>query len=115
MNTHERLAHGVKKDGVYRAGPGTLSAADAEALFHHNPTTFALRVGSGGTGCRTGGGQTGKTAPGFKSCREAPGRGDADAGRIPRQQLVHLAGTGQGTRVATYASLHPRCPSGLSW
>jgi hypothetical protein len=106
MDTHERFALRVQENGVHRAGSGTLAATDAEALLHHNTSAFSLRVRTGGAGRRTGGRQAGKTGPGFKSCREAPGRGDPDSGRVPRQKLVHLAGTGEGTGMTADAPFH---------
>jgi hypothetical protein len=42
VNTHERLSRKIEKNSIYRAGPGTLSAPDAEALFHDYSSSFPL-------------------------------------------------------------------------
>ena len=99
----------ILKHGVNRAGSNTVSAVDAELLFHYNSTAFALGKSSGRAGLGAWRRIAGQTVVGGKTGGQASGRANSYSGCIPGDPFMYDPGTGKRTGVAAYTAVDFRC------
>lgn len=109
VQADKRFAFLIDKNGLNRAGGCACTAAIAQFFLDHHPAVLARNKGAGRAGGGTGRWVASQAMNGGKSSGQTTGRMNTNPRGIPGKATMKQASAGQGTGVATNASVHSRC------